>query len=368
MFLYLDIHLPKLKNNPMVTALQNKLQALIGNAKTQQALDVLTTELQGTNEGDTITLLRARWNRNQQSYNLGVLNNSDYQMEMNRINYALLSVIGDLEESSPSVQASPIQQKAEAAITNIYNTYIMGDKVEGNKTTTVIHGDNIGGDKVMGNKMTDNRTNHTTNNPAVAEVKKKTILFIAANPAGKNETNSGRESQTIQSAINNGSLRDQYEVQINFASNVNELLRLLKKFKPTIVHLSMHGATTKGMLFEDGAGNVDYVSEDVLASFFELVNIREKVVECVILNACNSVTHAEVVNQYVDYTVGMNGPIPPDVAIKYTEGFYESILEGDDYETAHRSSVSLLNQYAKKLDWNGDVAIKDMPKLFSPKV
>lgn len=357
----------------MLTTLQNKLQALIGNAKTQQALDVLTQELKGSDAGDTITLLRARWNRNQQSYNIGVLGNSDYMMEMNRINYALLSVIGDLEESSSFVEASPMQQKAEAAITNIYNTYIMGDNVAGNKTTTNIQGDNIGGDKfggdkIMGDKITNNSNQNQNGDMPIVEVKKKTILFIAANPVGKNETNSGRESQSIQNAVNNGSLREHYTVQINFASDVSDFLRLLKKFKPTIVHLSMHGAKKEGMLFEDISGNVDYVSEDVLASFFELVNIKEKLVECVLLNACNSTTHAKAVYQYVDYTIGMNGPIPPDVAIKYTEGFYESLLEGDDYQTSHLSSVSLLNQYAKKLEWNGDVAIKDMPVLFMPRL
>ncbi len=356
----------------MATALQDKLQALIGDAKTKQALDVLTQELKGTDEGDTITLLQARWNRNERSNNMGVMDRNDYMMEMNKINHALLSVISDLEDSSSSVQASPTQQKAEAAITNIYNTYIMGDNVAGNKTTTNIQGDNIGGDKfggdkIMGDKITNNGNQNQNGNTPIVEVKKKTILFIAANPAGKNETSSGRESQSIQDAINNGSLRENYTVQINFASDVSDLLRLLKKFKPTIVHLSMHGAKKEGMLFEDITGNVDYVSEDDLASFFELVNMKEKLVECVLLNACNSATHAEVVCQYVDYTIGMNGPIPPAVAIKYTEGFYKSILEGDDYEVAHRSSVILLKQYAKTLEWNGDVAIKDMPKIFIPK-
>ena len=202
----------------MIERLQDKLQALIGKAKTQEALDVLNDELSGTSEGNTITLLRARWNNNQKSYGLGLLSNSDYMMEMNRINYALLSVISDLEDNRSSAQTASTQQKAEAAITNVYNTYIMGD--------------NVGGDKIMGNKITNNSATDTNTPPVAAGMNKKTILFIAANPAGKNETNSGRESQTIQNAVNHGSLREQYDVQINFASNVNELLRLLKKFKP----------------------------------------------------------------------------------------------------------------------------------------
>ena len=83
-------------------------------------------------------------------------------MEMNRINHALLSVISDLVTARPTVT----QQKAEAAITNIYNTYIMGDKVEGNKTTTTIQGDNVAGDKIGGDKVMRNKT--VTNNMGIS--------------------------------------------------------------------------------------------------------------------------------------------------------------------------------------------------------
>jgi Effector-associated domain 11 len=385
--------------------LQEKLQALIGKAKTQEALDVLTEQLQGTEEGDDIVLLRSRWNRNRQSYNMGLLTHGDYGMEMNRINYALLSIVSDLDESS-TTRRTTTHTKAEAAITNIYNTYIVdnsvtttvhgdnvggdkiidnrvdnsvkttriiqGDAVKGNKSTTHIGGDYVGGDKVGGDKVMGNKNTTTTidnhveqKDPSVSEPK-KVILFIAANPSGKNETNSTLERQTLTDAHNQSSLREQYMVIDHFASNISDLLRLLKKHKPSIVHLCMHGAKD-GMYFENADGSVDLVAAEVLASFFELLNMREKSIKCVILNACNSDSQAEAVNQYVDYTVGMKGAIPPAVGIEYTKGFYESFLEDEDYESAHLSSVALLGHFAKKIGWDGEVAIKDMPRLFKTK-
>ncbi len=357
----------------MASPLQEKLRDLIAKGKSRQAFDALAEQLKGTDEGNTIVLLRSRWNANQRSYNMGVLANSDYLMETNRVNYALLSVIGELEEAGPANGPNSTQQKAEAAITQVINnTYnISGDHVVGNKTITNVHGDNFTGNKVTTNVQGNyvGGDQHIGTDKQVEKdqpVKKKTILFIAANPQGKSETNSAKEKQKISDAINNGTLRDQFELQDNFSSNVGDLLRILKKFKPAIVHLSMHGAK-EGMLFENASGGVDFLSADLLASFFELLNSKEKIVELVVLSACNSVEHAQAVNEFVDYAVGMNGPIPTDVAVNYTSDFYTNLLEGDDYESSHQSSILLLRQYAGKVDWHGEVAIKDMPKLFKPR-
>ena len=379
----------------MATTLQDSLRTLIAKGKTQQALDALADNLKGTDEGDTITLLQSRWNRNKNANNMGVLSGGEYQMENNRINYALLSVIGELDDSTGK---EAVIEKVQQVIIHI-GDIIAGDKVMGNKkvsntsninsgnTTNTNSGNTNSGNTNSGNTnsgntntnsgntTTNTNSGNTTNttigatsaadkDPSVQ--KKKTILFIAANPRDKAQLTSDRESQCIKNAITSGTLRDVCQLEINFASNVNDLLRLLKKFRPSIVHLSMHGSQNKGMLFEDAAGGVDYVSADTLASFFELINLREKTVECVIFSACNSDVHAEMVRPYVDCTIGMQGAIPDEAAIEYTDGFYTSLLEGDDYEMAHRTARIFLKRYASKVTVEGDISIADMPKLFMP--
>jgi hypothetical protein len=374
----------------MASTLQESLRSLIAKGKTQQALDALTEQLRGTDEGDTITLLQSRWKSNQRSFNMGILSNSDFGMETNRINYALLSVIGDLEDNKDKKavvqQVQEVIYKIEVSgsgnIMNIGGIVNTGNVNSGNTTTTntvtggihigdKIGGDKVGRDKIDGDKITNSGTSTKTETSpfplesfgSVQETK-KVILFVAANPQGKNDANSGAESQAISNAISRGHLREKYELQVNFATDVNTFLTLLKQCKPTIVHLSMHGGDKKGVLFEDATGNANYVTEAVLASFFKLVNKKSKIVECVVVSACNSSGHAKELVQCVDAAVGMQGVVQVDVALEYTKGFYSSILTGDDYETAHDTAVVLLGQYASNIEYTGKIAIPDIPQFY----
>lgn len=327
----------------------NQLHELIAKGKTNEALNKLSEELRGTDEGDTITLLQSRWTSNQRSFNLGVLTNSDFNMENNRINHALLSVISDLDDSPTT---SVAKQKAEEVVQQIYNIHIghIGNVVNDNSVTN------------NNSFNTSTNTQQGNNSPTT----KKNILFIAANPTNASDTYSGKESQKITNAINAGLLRAEFELIVNFASNIEEILRLLKTHKPAIVHFSMHGAL-QGMMFEGTFGSPQIISADILASFFELINFREKTIECVILSACDSTAHAEAINQYVDYVVGMNGAIPAMAAIEYTSAFYTALLTGDDYDLAHKTALVQLKIFANSIDYDGDVSIVEMPKLFIPR-
>lgn len=342
--------------------LQEQLENLIARDKSEEALNQLAERLRGTEEGRTIILLQSRWNSNKKTYHSGTLTRDDYNRENARINYALLSVIADLENNT---FADPRTREAvQQVIQHITNYNVSGDLVQGDK---------IGGDKVMGDKHTHNQvvgdqlksTDNSKSEPtSETQIGKKKILFIAANPEGKMETYSGQEYQSIRDALQNNQPHSTYTLeQPNFASNVDDFLRLLKRTRPAIVHLSMHGNATKGLVFQDAAGNSNYLSSDILASFFELINLRERTIECVILSVCNSSQHAGAIQQYVDYAVGMNGLIPAEAAVKYTQGFYDNLFSGDDYPTAHRSSMLLLRNFAQQITWDGDIPIEKMPVL-----
>ena len=332
----------------MATTLQDSLRNLIAKGKTQQALDALADNLKGTDEGDTIILLQARWNRNKNANNMGVLSSGEYQMENNRITYALLSVIGELDDDSTGKEA--VVEKVQQVI---YNIQVQG-------TGHII---NTGSGSATINNDNSNAISATDKDPSVQ--KKKTILFVAANPSGKNDASSGRELQTINDALNSGTLRDNFELKNNFASNVPSFLKLLKGVKPSVVHLSMHGGNNTGVLFEDEFGKADYVTVEDLVSFFSLVNKKERVVECVVLSACNSEDHAKGLKDWVAHSVGMKGPIPVSAAIEYTSGFYSSLFEDEDYDSAHKTAKILLKRYASKIEYTGTIAIPDIPQLFT---
>lgn len=337
--------------------IQEQVHELIAVGKTKDALYRLSEELRGTEEGNTITLLQSRWANNHRSYSQGTLTHSEYAMENNRINHALLSVMSDLE-SLPS--ASLAKQKAEEVVQQIYNIHI-GD---------VVHGDKVGGDKVGRDKVTNNQR-ETGDAPRqiapeadLPEVQPKTILFIAANPNNTNQTEAGTESKMIQDAIDMGHLRDQYILKIFFASSIEDLIRLLQVHDPTIIHLSMHGSE-EGILLQGEFGAAQELEPDYLAELFAILNERSKALECVILNACSSHEHAKALINYVNIAIGMNDDIPVEAGIKYTKYFYNSLLTGSNYPIAHKIAKTQLKFLSATIDYNGKKPIHEIPELFS---
>ena len=72
---------------------------------------------------------------------------------------------------------------------------------------------------------------------------KHTILFVAANPFGTTELVLGREARAIQEELERSGQRDRFEFVTRWAVQPLDLIRELRKLKPTVVHFSGHGGT-----------------------------------------------------------------------------------------------------------------------------
>jgi hypothetical protein len=70
---------------------------------------------------------------------------------------------------------------------------------------------------------------------------KHTILFLAANPLGADEIALAREAREIQIELERSGARDRFELVTRWAAEPLDLLRELRKLKPTVVHFSGHG-------------------------------------------------------------------------------------------------------------------------------
>src|SRR4051812_10645040 len=73
-------------------------------------------------------------------------------------------------------------------------------------------------------------------------MKKHTILFLAANPIGADRLALDEEARTIQVELERSGFRDCFELVTRWAVRPLDLLRELRKLKPTVVHFSGHGA------------------------------------------------------------------------------------------------------------------------------
>ena len=70
---------------------------------------------------------------------------------------------------------------------------------------------------------------------------KHTILFVAANPLGTDRLALDREAHAIQAELERSGHRDQFELVTRWAVQPLDLLRELRKLRPSVVHFSGHG-------------------------------------------------------------------------------------------------------------------------------
>src|SRR5215470_10947811 len=79
--------------------------------------------------------------------------------------------------------------------------------------------------------------------PQRSRLTKHTILFLAANPVGTDRLALDKEARAIQVALERSGFRDSFELVTRWAAEPLDLLRELRKLKPTIVHFSGHGTS-----------------------------------------------------------------------------------------------------------------------------
>src|SRR5215468_7731675 len=72
---------------------------------------------------------------------------------------------------------------------------------------------------------------------------KHIILFLAASPLGTTELALGREARAIQEELERSGQRDRFEFVTRWAVQPLDLIRELRKLKPTVVHFSGHGGS-----------------------------------------------------------------------------------------------------------------------------
>lgn len=145
------------------------------------------------------------------------------------------------------------------------------------------------------------------------------ILILAAIPLG---LRLDQEIREIEDAIRRASRRDLFDVRTRTAVRPKDIRRAIAEEKPQIVHFCGHGLEDGSLLLEDDGGNEKPVPPQGLALLFRL---HADYVNCVLLNACNSLESASAISQHINYAIGMNQPIEDKTAIAFTQGFYDAL-------------------------------------------
>lgn len=293
--------------------LTQQIQQLIAAGKTGQALSLL---IQRFPDDNTLLILGGRFNHASRQYNLGVVTNSDYTMEINRINHSILEVVSGLEPQ------------------NIQNPLLPNNQVNGNVSSNL---------------------------PASPK-----ILFISASPIGYSALRFTEEENIIRHSINNSPNRA-YQLIHDFSCTIEKLLSLLKQHKPDVVHISMHNNKKEGLLFVNEVGERKAISVEILCMVFKTVNKQggDNPIKTVIINACNSEKHAEGLSAFVPNVIGMKDFIPDDLAIAFTKGFYNTFFLDDNIESAIEGGI--ITMLTCEGEYETNVPISEIPIFYNYK-
>ena len=207
-------------------------------------------------------------------------------------------------------------------------------------------------------------------------MKKHTILFLAANPSGTDRLALDREARAIQVELERSGYRDCFEFETRWAVEPLDLLRELRRLKPTVVHFSGHGGRVAagagehrpgqaprrdvdagssgggggdgggggggqryGLFFQGPGGGAQVVTPTAIAETFGAAGASVKLV---VLNACYSEVQAEALLAHVDCVVGMNGSILDDAARSFAIGFYGGIGEREPIAAAYKQGKAAI--------------------------
>jgi len=186
-------------------------------------------------------------------------------------------------------------------------------------------------------------------------LKKHTILFLAANPTGTSQLALGEEARAIQVELERSGYRDCFALETRWAAHPLDLLRELRKLKPTVVHFSGHGGPSRhvvaatgthdhepqhGLFFQGPDGRAQVVTAQALDETFGAAGASVKLV---VLSACYSDVQAEALRAHVDCVVGMSGAIIDAAARNFAIGFYGGLGERESVAAAFRQGRAAIS-------------------------
>jgi len=319
------------KNNSQITKETNakqmdRIRDLIAKGKLDQALTLLS-EQYNSNE---ITLLQGRIKKLNRDNRMGILTNSEANLERNKITAATLDLLTELAK-----------EKEEASSSTPTRDHQEPEKI---KPKTEV---NRGGGKRIFPKETSNIIEIEGAAPNFIPFKemeeKVKILFISATPTSAQQLNVARESR-FKDLFRYFDKEDIFELKEEHGVNANQFFNFLIDEKPHILHYGGHGEV-EGIVLE--GGNLE---ADILKNLLKISNQTQ----CVVLNACYSVTIAKKVAESVPYVIGTQGTINDKTAIAFAMGFYIGIVAGYTIEAAFQFGLLKIQQ--EKLP-NADIPI-----------
>jgi hypothetical protein len=156
-----------------------------------------------------------------------------------------------------------------------------------------------------------------------------TVLFLAANPLDTPQLRLDEEARAIDAALHHARFAEQFALYSHWAVRVADLIALLQRRRPQIVHFCGHG---------NGAGEIQLQDEDgravstPSAALSQLFKLFARDVRCVVLNACYMESQAAAIAEHVRCVVGTSDAVSDDAACSFASAFYAALADGSDVQ------------------------------------
>jgi internalin A len=173
------------------------------------------------------------------------------------------------------------------------------------------------------------------------------ILFLSANPDGSTWLRTDREGKKVKLEQRLTADKNRFIIFEEPAATVKEMHRAIVTHKPHVIHYSGHG-DKDNIHLED-----QEVTTALLITLFNLATETQ----LVILNACNTLPHAEKIAEHIPYVIGNDGKIDDKAAIEFAEGFYMSFFLFNPIEEAIKNGRASI-EIAKLPDKNVPILVK----------
>lgn len=184
----------------------------------------------------------------------------------------------------------------------------------------------------------------------------RTILILSANPKNTTRIRIDQEVREIKYGLRRSKFGNFFSVNSAEALRDVDLSSSILEYKPNIIHFSGHGTGIEGLVFEDEIGQARLINTATLAEFFRHFS-KHMNLECVVINACYSEYQAQEIAKYIKYVVGISNAIEDGKAIKFSQGFYNTLGWGYGYEMAYNIGCC-------HLGFTDQIPQNHLPKLF----
>jgi hypothetical protein len=175
--------------------------------------------------------------------------------------------------------------------------------------------------------------NNTSIDLSIVDKKKKSILFLSADPSNLSRIRLGQEFREIDEQLLKSKNRDFLDLENPALSlRPKDISQALLNTNSEIIHFSGHGSSEGTLSFEDDLGKSIEIQPTALANLFKNFSSQ---VGCVVLNSCYSEYQAQEIAKYINFVIGVNGTISDQAAITFSIGFYQALGAGRTIEEAY---------------------------------